>query len=148
MRNYCEESNYWSDSRVRAAFGTTKFQKVDPKTLTGVFVCENDEGEEEELPVKLMREKCDLCDGTGRVVNPSIDCDGLTSEDFDEDPDFREDYFSGVYDIPCTKCKGERIVIELDRDETKPEVLKVIDAWEKEENDYRRTVAAERAMGA
>ena len=49
---------------------------------------------------------CPVCDGDGRVVNPNIDAHGLTAEDFDEDPDFAEDYASGLYDIPCTPCDG------------------------------------------
>lgn len=64
--------------------------------------------EERELPYKM--EVCDLCRGHGTHVNPSIDSHGLTSEDFDEDPGFREEYFAGAYDQTCNKCGGMRVV--------------------------------------
>jgi hypothetical protein len=34
----------------------------------------------------------------------------LTAEDFNEDPDFKEDYMSGVYDTTCAACRGLRVV--------------------------------------
>ncbi len=49
---------------------------------------------------------CPICDGDGTYVNPNIDSHGLTAEDFHEDPDFAEDYRSGVYDVSCQTCKG------------------------------------------
>lgn len=56
---------------------------------------------------------CETCDGKGRHVNPSIDSNGITSSEFDEDPDFRESYFNGDYDVPCAECKGQRVVPEI-----------------------------------
>lgn len=53
---------------------------------------------------------CPVCDGEGTTVNPNIDAHGLTREDFAEDPDFAEDYSSGVYDITCAGCNGMRVV--------------------------------------
>jgi hypothetical protein len=53
---------------------------------------------------------CPVCGGEGKTVNPDIDAHGLTAEDFREDPDFREDYFSGMYDITCRGCDGKRVV--------------------------------------
>jgi hypothetical protein len=53
---------------------------------------------------------CPVCDGEGKTVNPDIDANGLTREDFDEDPDFAEDYRSGLYDITCAACNGQRVV--------------------------------------
>jgi hypothetical protein len=49
---------------------------------------------------------CFVCRGDGTHVNPSIDGNGLTREDFDEDPDFADAYMSGVYDIRCDACDG------------------------------------------
>jgi DnaJ-class molecular chaperone len=49
---------------------------------------------------------CPACDGEGTTINPAIDCHGLTREDFAEDPDFAEDYMSGVYNITCAACSG------------------------------------------
>jgi hypothetical protein len=53
---------------------------------------------------------CPVCNGEGTTVNPNIDANGLTADDFLEDPDFREDYMSGVYDITCAACNGLRVV--------------------------------------
>ena len=53
---------------------------------------------------------CPVCEGEGKTVNPNIDDNGLTREDFDEDPDFAHDYINGVYDIACNACGGKRVV--------------------------------------
>jgi hypothetical protein len=53
---------------------------------------------------------CPVCEGEGKTVNPNIDDNGLTREDFDEDPDFAQDYINGVYDITCNACGGMRVV--------------------------------------
>lgn len=52
---------------------------------------------------------CNRCSGNGHIVNPSIDGNGLTREDFEQDPDFEEAYFSGMYDIPCPDCVGGKV---------------------------------------
>jgi len=61
------------------------------------------------IEVRTEFEVCDMCDGHGKVVNPSIDAGGLSAEDFYDDPDFREDYFFGVYDVICPNCNGLRV---------------------------------------
>jgi DnaJ-class molecular chaperone len=53
---------------------------------------------------------CPVCNGEGKTVNPNIDCNGLTAEDFAEDPDFAFDYKHGMYDIQCQACHGKRVV--------------------------------------
>jgi hypothetical protein len=54
---------------------------------------------------------CPNCEGSGTTVNPSIDGNGLSWEDFDEaGPEFVEDYFSGVYDVACAECEGNRVI--------------------------------------
>lgn len=49
---------------------------------------------------------CVACAGEGSCVNPNIDAHGLTADDFRDDPDFADDYFSGRYDQRCRACKG------------------------------------------
>ena len=50
---------------------------------------------------------CPICEGDGSHVNPAIDAQGLTAEDFEEGgPEFQEDYMSGAYDVRCKTCKG------------------------------------------
>lgn len=52
---------------------------------------------------------CERCEGRGTITNPNIDGNGISQEEFDEDPDFREAYFSGIYDIGCPECNGLRV---------------------------------------
>jgi hypothetical protein len=87
------------------------------------IVIDDDDGIERELPTRW--ETCDVCDGKGTHVNPNIDRNGLTAEDFAEDPDFREDYFSGRYDVSCNRCGGRKVVAVVDEDACEPEYLKI-----------------------
>lgn len=52
---------------------------------------------------------CPVCQGEGKVVNPNIDAQGLTAEDF-RDEEFRRDYMRGLYDEVCRGCSGVRVV--------------------------------------
>jgi hypothetical protein len=77
------------------------------------------------------------------MVNPSIDGNGLTSADFDEDPDFREAYFSGAYDVPCPWCHGQRVMsfwVLAEREKRESEDL--------EDRITRMTMESEQRMGA
>ena len=53
---------------------------------------------------------CSMCRGSGRVVDPKIDASGISQDEFAEDPQFREDYYAGVYDVKCPECGGQRVV--------------------------------------
>lgn len=52
---------------------------------------------------------CELCQGSGKMVYPAIDSHGLTVQDFDDDPEFADDYRAGNYDVACSRCSGMRI---------------------------------------
>lgn len=67
-------------------------------------------GPEDETPIEGKYRVCPVCNGEGTYVNPAVDGNGLTQEDFDEDPDLRENYFSGMYDVQCKCCHGRRVV--------------------------------------
>jgi hypothetical protein len=110
-----------------------------------VLIIEGEDYEEIEIPAKY--EVCGTCDGKGSHVNPSIDSNGLSREDFDEDPDFREDYFSGVYDIDCNECHGNRVSPTPDWDRMKEEertyVQEYIESYFRDQAEQ----AHERKMG-
>lgn len=54
---------------------------------------------------------CPTCEGKGSHVNRAIDGNGITGEEMAElGPDFFEDYMSGVYDVRCEECGGNRVV--------------------------------------
>lgn len=75
------------------------------------FTHETRSGKEFTIRLIGKAEVCSNCEGSGKIVNPSIDGHGLTREDFDDDPDFAEAYFAGRYDIDCPDCNGDRVVI-------------------------------------
>lgn len=82
--------------------------------------------DEIELPTKWV--VCSVCDGNGRHVNPSIDCGGLSAEDFGDDPDFRADYFGGTYDVTCNRCNGRTTERAVDWDALTPEQVEAYEA--------------------
>ena len=54
---------------------------------------------------------CFTCQGRGSHVNPDIDSHGITADEMSElGEDFQESYFSGVYDVDCTQCKGNKVI--------------------------------------
>lgn len=83
------------------------------------------DGREVRLPTH--KEVCPACRGEGSHVHPSIDANGLTADDFAEDPDFAEDYFRGAYDIGCQHCRGLRVVDEIDWDKVPADVREEAD---------------------
>lgn len=75
--------------------------------------CFNGDGTRD-LLLPGRRVVCSRCDGNGTHTNPAIDEHGISPQEFDEDPDFREAYFSGAYDVRCEECRGEKVLPELD----------------------------------
>jgi len=151
MDNY----NYWNDSRVRAAMISDPYRVLesnDKTTKISIYATmvnpDDDDDDEKEVVMDLPTryEVCGMCEGSATVVNPSIDAGGLTQEDmYERGPEFEEEYFAGSYDVQCPECKGKRVVPHL---EFPKEVQARVDEWYKDEADYARTVAMERAMGA
>lgn len=126
------------DSRDIEAMGGKPYEHIDEKRRVLVFVSWNDDTDEEvEVPLKWI--VCGLCDGRGKHVNPSIDANGLTREDFEEDPSFRRSYLRGDYDVPCYRCSGQRV--EPDSDD--PRWKAHLDTW----RALRRERARELEMG-
>ena len=108
----------------------------------------NDDGDEEQhrLPGKII--VCDTCHGKGSRVNPSVDGHGISPEEFDEDPDFREDYFAGRYDVTCSECEGHGRVVVPDEERCD---AKVLERYWKQQHDLHecdRISEMERRMGA
>ena len=73
-----------------------------------------EDSSETEISLPAVYVVCLKCKGTGKHVNPSVDGDGLTAEDFAEDPDFAESYLCGTYDVTCERCVGKRVNLEVD----------------------------------
>jgi len=105
--------------------------------------------EADEIAVPFEWCVCGLCNGKGKHTNPSIDCGGLTSEDFDEDPDFRESYMRGDYDVTCSECSGRRVVPKLTpRTADERAFVKALNKQEEDDAAHEHECRAERAMGA
>lgn len=94
--------------------------------------------------VDVRFEVCGVCGGSGKYVNPSIDAHGLTREDFEADPDFREEYFSGTYDMTCAQCGGQHVIPVP----TNPAIRTQVAEWYQSMRDGAVESAAEREMGA
>lgn len=103
------------------------------------------DGEEIHIPAKY--EVCGTCNGKGSHVNPSIDSNGLSREDFDENPGFEEDYFSGMYDVSCNECHGARVSPIVDYDRIDEETKKQVDEYITEHFNYQYEMDRERKMG-
>lgn len=142
-----DHDGYDDDHRVRALrkhdIGT-----VDEDRMVLVFEHDDGEGEAVELELPVRWGVCPTCRGKGTHVNPSIDAHGITSEEFDDDPDFRDSYFAGDYDVPCYGCGGRRVTPEIDQKRADPETLRIYDDRQEDAADYEQLCAAERRMGA
>lgn len=60
---------------------------------------------------------CPVCDGEGKYVNPAVDRNGITADEFAEDPDFADAYFGGTYDMKCRACNGLRVITQQQYDD-------------------------------
>lgn len=96
-------------------------------------------------PIKCHWEMCDLCEGKGTHVSPSVDSHGISAEEFYDDPDFAESYFSGVYDVPCAECGGRRVMWVPNTND--PNIKEYEEAVQSH-YDYLGEMEAERRMGA
>jgi len=96
-----------------------------------------------ELPAKKV--VCCRCDGTGSHDHGSFN--GLTSDDL-ADQDFSEAYLNGQYDVTCEECKGERVVLEVDRDALSEKMLKRLERAENTAYRDFQDAEGERRWGA
>jgi len=122
---------------------------------TQKFTMMDGSGDDHEIILPVKMEVCPDCDGHGTHVNPAIDGHGISNEEFAEDPDFRESYYRGDYDVRCEVCKGLRVMPVVDRAGADPEDLKLYDEChevaienKRFERESRMERDAERRMGA
>ena len=134
---YIDRMNYFNDPRVNPSKARVTIEIEDPKTGEGVEI---------ELPTKW--EICDLCNGEGRHVNPSIDAGGISGEAFLEDPDFAEDYMAGAYDVACNACGGAGKVKVPDYDQLTEDQRKALEEQQMADAAYEAERRAELIMGA
>lgn len=94
---------------------------------------------------------CPRCRGEGTHTNPSIDGNGLTASDIDYhmdgDPEFLDNYFSGVYDVACHECDGKRVVLVVDEEMLSTEQMEQLAEDYSEDLADRLMRDAERRFG-
>ena len=121
-----------------------------PRKMTIKITWEDEDGWEHKdfLPGKY--EVCDRCRGRG-VHDHEAFSNGISPQDFAEDPDFAEDYQRGRYDVRCSVCDGKRVVLVPDEDSLDEDQKKILDQYYENlraDAEYRRECDAERRMGA
>lgn len=99
-----------------------------------VFKVLDDDGDEVELPARF--EVCSRCRGEGVHDNAAFS-NGISLEDFAEDPEFKEDYLSGAYDVTCSECNGLRVVPIPDENALSEEQKRWLKNWQEAEADKR-----------
>jgi DnaJ-class molecular chaperone len=87
---------------------------------------------------------CPDCQGRGTMTLQRL---AVTQEQFDEDPDFMEDYLGGVYDEPCPDCHGRTTVLVIDEERLTPEQKEYVEGYWQDEYEYRALCEAERRAG-
>lgn len=100
-----------------------------------------EDGGEEDLRLPSRRIVCPTCDGSGAQ---DVFENGVPNEFFDEDPDFAEDYRSGMYDRPCGECHGRNVVDAVDYDQMDAATRQKVEWHEEQQAAYAAEVAAER----
>lgn len=136
------------DPRDFAQAMPSLFENFDEKRMTctvELYDAETDTSEDHTVHVVFT--VCPTCSGKGSHVNPSIDAHGISSDEFDRDPQFRDEYMSGFYDVPCYRCKGKRVVPTPDTDCNDATLLRRIADMITDRMDYIRECEAERRMG-
>ena len=123
-------------------------RKFYEQTMMLEAAIETDDGEEViNFPTKF--EVCPTCDGKGTHVNPNIDSNGITSDEWANDwsPEDQETYLSGGYDVPCYECDGKRVVPEVDEDKCDDGLKAKLELWNKQlseqaqcDAEYRRAI--------
>ena len=104
-----------------------------------------EDGSEIELPMGWQ--VCPVCDGKGSHVNPSIDAGGISREQFEDDPDFAEQYWNGTYDQTCTRCNGRTTVPAVNWEALTEEQRSLYQQQLRDEDDWRAEQLAEIRAG-
>lgn len=92
--------------------------------------------EEVDLPMKF--EVCPRCQGEGVHDHPAF-ADGISPEQFEEDPDFKEEYLRGAYDVQCSVCSGLRVIKVIAMEHLPADLREAVERYETQQ-DYERNL--------
>ena len=134
IRNTATEGRWWAS--INGLTATSKDPHYDSDE--NVVISEG-------MDIPIRFEVCNVCDGRGEYVNPSIDSHGITRDEMDDlGEDFFEDYRSGFYNIPCGLCKGDRVVPVP----TDPSHARALNESARYDSEYNLEREMEMRMGA
>lgn len=106
-----------------------------------IIIKEYEEFYEFKLPTHF--EVCYRCEGHGTHVNPAIDGNGISAQEWNEWEDSsRSMYMNGGYDIACEDCNGMRVVPVVNESALTKEIQ---DKWSKHLDDWFADEAQRRA---
>ncbi len=119
------------------------YESFDAKDMTFTIL----DADGNETFISAIYEVCNTCEGKGSHVNPSIDSNGISSEEFAEDRDFEEMYFGGAYDVTCNECHGNIVSPVVDWDRLDVDMKKYVEDMIQSHYDYQREIDNERRYG-
>lgn len=132
----CEGALWGPGTAARVLHGMVNLERDCPRC---------DGTGELELPTRM--EVCGRCAGLGVHDHPAFS-NGISQDEFEDDPDFAEDYRRGVYDVPCERCGGANVEAVVDEEACAPDLLEAYWRHVEELSSLRRMEEAERRAGA
>jgi hypothetical protein len=100
----------------------------------------------ETYPAKY--EVCQTCHGRGKCMPEAMRTHAYSQEDFEQDPELRDQMLSGGYDKTCYACKGERVVLVENWSYMTTKQRRTLNATKRSLDDVDRMMESERRNGA
>ncbi len=127
----------------------TEFDDVKEELTTAALDLLDDEGC---ITFSAKFEVCSVCQGSGTHVNPNIDSNGITSDEWERDWSYedRQAYIGGTYNVTCYNCNGMRVTPSIDErylSAEQRELVSFIQKRRREEEDYAIECRREIEMG-
>lgn len=116
-------------------------QPKEPEVIKAWVITKK--GKSFEVLLPSMRAVCPGCNGDGTELRGGLKGCVISDESL-SDPDFRQSYFGGDYDVACSECKGLRVVDVVDEDRLTPKMKDRYFRAVDEANQAEAECAAER----
>ena len=117
----------------------------ESKMLATIDELEIDGELKEDIKVVCYFEVCGTCNGKGTHVNPAVDSNGITGDEWNRDWSYegQQDYLNGLYDVTCYECDGKRVVPEPSEHMNKRDIVRAIqDQRERDSYEARDEIRA------
>lgn len=73
-----------------------------------------------EVELPATRIVCPACKGDGTELYGGLK--GAAFSPGEMEPEFAEAYFGGAYDVPCSNCRGQRVIDIVDEEKLTPKM--------------------------